>query len=108
MTITVLTLDCCCCPPGWCSPEWTWPTTEVTAEPPWLRRCWLAAGCVALSVMYLEPIQANFAFGQITVVLMTLVIGGLHPTPDTAAARRAGGHCDRAEADARGVPSSTS
>lgn len=56
-----------------------WPTTEVTAEPPWLRRCWLAAGCVALSVMYLEPIQANFAFGQINVVLMTLVIADCVP-----------------------------
>lgn len=60
-----------------------WPTTQVTTqvttEPAWLRRCWLAAGVVALSVMFLEPIQANFAFGQINVVLMTLVIADCVP-----------------------------
>lgn len=56
-----------------------WPTTAVTSEPAWLRRCWLAAGAVALSVMFLEPIQANFAFGQINVVLMTLVIADCVP-----------------------------
>lgn len=56
-----------------------WPTTEVSGEPAWLRRCWLAAGAVALSVMFLEPIQANFAFGQINVVLMTLVIADCVP-----------------------------
>ena len=38
------------------------------------RRGWLTAGIVALSAVTLEPIQANFSFGQINVVLMTLVI----------------------------------
>jgi len=47
--------------------------------PDWLRRCWLAAGLVALSVIWFEPIQANFSFGQINVVLMTLVIADCVP-----------------------------
>jgi alpha-1,2-mannosyltransferase len=51
----------------------------VIREPAWLRRCWLAAGIVALATIYLEPIQANFAFGQINVVLMTLVIADCVP-----------------------------
>jgi alpha-1,2-mannosyltransferase len=49
------------------------------SEPPWLRRGWLAAGAVALGMKYLEPIQANFSFGQINVVLMTLVIADCLP-----------------------------
>ena len=40
----------------------------------WARRVWLAAGIVAMSVTTLEPIRANVSFGQINVVLMTLVI----------------------------------
>ena len=43
------------------------------------RSWWLAAGIVALSVTALEPIRANFAFGQINVVLMTLVIADAVP-----------------------------
>lgn len=43
------------------------------------RSWWLAAGIVALSVTALEPIRANFAFGQINVVLMTLVIADCVP-----------------------------
>lgn len=56
-----------------------WPTTGVTAEPAWLRRAFLAAAIVAVSVVYLEPIEANFDFGQINVVLMTLVIADCVP-----------------------------
>ena len=56
-----------------------WPTTSVTTEPAWLRRCWLAAAIVAPAVIYLEPIRANFDFGQINVVLMTLVIADCVP-----------------------------
>ncbi|BBZ76474.1 polyprenol-phosphate-mannose-dependent alpha-(1-2)-phosphatidylinositol mannoside mannosyltransferase [Mycolicibacterium anyangense] len=56
-----------------------WQTSSLTREPVWLRRCWLSAGIVALSVIYLEPITANFAFGQINVVLMTLVIADCVP-----------------------------
>ena len=44
-----------------------------------LRRWWLAAGIVAVSVTTLEPIRANFIFGQINVVLMTLVIADCVP-----------------------------
>ena len=56
-----------------------WPTTHVTGEPAWVRRAWLAAAIVALAVVYLEPIRANFDFGQINVVLMTLVIADCVP-----------------------------
>lgn len=43
------------------------------------RRAWLAAAIVALAVLYLEPIQSNFEFGQINVVLMTLVLADCVP-----------------------------
>ena len=56
-----------------------WPTTSVTTEPAWLRQCWLAAAIVTPAVVYLEPIRANFDFGQINVVLMTLVIADCVP-----------------------------
>ncbi|MGV9800660.1 glycosyltransferase 87 family protein [Mycobacterium sp. NPDC003449] len=56
-----------------------WPHTTVTSEPAWLRRCWLAAAVVAPAVIYLEPIRSNFEFGQINVVLMTLVIADCVP-----------------------------
>lgn len=49
------------------------------SDPAWARRGWLAAGAVALGMKYLEPIQANFSFGQINVVLMTLVIADCVP-----------------------------
>ncbi|BDX31679.1 polyprenol-phosphate-mannose-dependent alpha-(1-2)-phosphatidylinositol mannoside mannosyltransferase [Mycobacterium antarcticum] len=45
----------------------------------WVRRCWLAAAIVAPAVVYLEPIRSNFEFGQINVVLMTLVIADCVP-----------------------------
>jgi alpha-1,2-mannosyltransferase len=54
-------------------------STSVTSEPAWLRRCWLAAAIVAPAVIYLEPIQSNFDFGQVNVVLMTLVIADCVP-----------------------------
>lgn len=53
-----------------------WP---AGGEPAWLRRCWLAAGIVALSVTWFEPIRANFSFGQVNVILMTLVIADCVP-----------------------------
>lgn len=43
------------------------------------RRIWLAAAIVSCTVLFLEPIQANFDFGQINVVLMTLVIADCVP-----------------------------
>jgi alpha-1,2-mannosyltransferase len=43
-------------------------------------RCgWLAAGIAGLSAVTLEPIEANFSFGQVNVVLMTLVIADCLP-----------------------------
>ncbi len=56
-----------------------WPHTSATSEPAWLRRGWLAAAIVVPAVIHLEPIQANFEFGQINVVLMTLVIADCVP-----------------------------
>ncbi|TFV60591.1 DUF2029 domain-containing protein [Mycobacterium sp. PS03-16] len=56
-----------------------WPSTSVTSQPAWLRRTWLAAAIVSVAVVHLEPIQANFDFGQINVVLMTLVIADCVP-----------------------------
>ncbi|HKV19034.1 MAG TPA: glycosyltransferase 87 family protein [Mycobacterium sp.] len=56
-----------------------WPTSSITSEPAWLRRTWVAAALVAPAVIYLEPIRANFDFGQINVVLMTLVIADCVP-----------------------------
>ena len=53
-----------------------WP---AGGEPAWLRRCRLAAGIVALSVTWFEPIRANFSFGQVNVILMTLVIADCVP-----------------------------
>jgi alpha-1,2-mannosyltransferase len=61
---------------------WPHPLTgdhRVTGEPTWLRRAWLAAAIVAPAVVYLEPIRANFDFGQVNVVLMTLVIADCVP-----------------------------
>jgi alpha-1,2-mannosyltransferase len=53
--------------------------STVTTEPAWLRRSWLAVAIVAPAVIYLEPIRSNFDFGQINVVLMTLVIADCVP-----------------------------
>ena len=47
--------------------------------PGWARRWLLAAALVAATVTVLEPIRANFSFGQINVVLMTLVIADCVP-----------------------------
>ncbi len=56
-----------------------WPTTDLTGEPAWVRRSWLAASIVAPAVIFLEPVRSNFDFGQINVVLMTLVIADCVP-----------------------------
>jgi alpha-1,2-mannosyltransferase len=59
--------------------SWQERNGQASNEPAWLRRWWLAAGAVALAVWWLEPIQANFRFGQINVILMTLVIADCVP-----------------------------
>ena len=56
-----------------------WETSTAIPGPAWRRRCWLAAAIVALAAVYLEPIRSNFDFGQINVVLMTLVIADCVP-----------------------------
>jgi len=52
---------------------------QAGGERAWARRWWLAAGIVALSVTWFEPIRANFSFGQVNVILMTLVIADCIP-----------------------------
>ncbi len=56
-----------------------WDRSAAISEPAWSRRCWLAGAIVAPAVVYLEPIRSNFEFGQINVVLMTLVIADCVP-----------------------------
>ena len=70
-TILLTRLDVWPDPPGGKS--------RVTGEPAWLRRAWLAAAIVAPAAIYFEPIRSNFDFGQVNVVLMTLVIADCVP-----------------------------
>ena len=56
-----------------------WPQSSAAPEPAWLRRCWLATAIVVVAVVFFEPIQSNFGFGQVNVVLMTLVIADCVP-----------------------------
>jgi alpha-1,2-mannosyltransferase len=56
-----------------------WETTRVVPGPAWLRRWWLTVLIVAAATIWLEPIKANFAFGQVNVVLMTLVLADCVP-----------------------------
>jgi alpha-1,2-mannosyltransferase len=56
-----------------------WNTSTLVPGPAWLRRLWLAVVIVAPASIWMEPIAANFAFGQINVVLMTLVIADCMP-----------------------------
>jgi alpha-1,2-mannosyltransferase len=56
-----------------------WNTSRVVPGPAWLRRLWLSVIVVAPASIWLEPIASNFAFGQINVVLMTLVIADCVP-----------------------------
>jgi alpha-1,2-mannosyltransferase len=59
----------------WDGPGWA----AATREPAWLRRSWLAMAIAGPVAIYLEPIRANFDFGQINVVLMTLVLADTVP-----------------------------
>jgi alpha-1,2-mannosyltransferase len=45
----------------------------------WHQRAWLATALMAPAVVFLEPMRANLEFGQINVVLMTLVIADCVP-----------------------------
>ncbi|HMZ14649.1 MAG: glycosyltransferase 87 family protein [Mycobacterium sp.] len=69
-TVIVLTRLDVCAGPGWAG---------VTREPAWVRCCWVAMALIAPAVVYLEPIRSNFDFGQVNVVLMTLVLADTVP-----------------------------
>ncbi|HEY2449382.1 MAG TPA: glycosyltransferase 87 family protein [Mycobacterium sp.] len=56
-----------------------WDTSATLVGPAWLRRLWLAIVIVVPATLWMEPINSNFAFGQINVVLMTLVIADCMP-----------------------------
>ncbi len=56
-----------------------WDASTALPGPPWLRRLWLSVMIVAPAAIWLEPINSNFAFGQINAVLMTLVIADCMP-----------------------------
>lgn len=56
-----------------------WAASTALPGPAWLRRCWLAIIITVAATVWLEPITSNFAFGQINVVLMTLVIADCLP-----------------------------
>ncbi|OBG29325.1 glycosyltransferase 87 family protein [Mycobacterium sp. 852002-51057_SCH5723018] len=56
-----------------------WNSSALVPGPAWLRRLWLAVLIAAAATIWLEPITSNFAFGQINVVLMTLVIADCVP-----------------------------
>jgi len=56
-----------------------WSQTAVLPGPGWLRRLWLAVLISSVAAFWLEPIVSNFAFGQINVVLMTLVVADCLP-----------------------------
>jgi alpha-1,2-mannosyltransferase len=56
-----------------------WTTSRLLPGPGWLRQLWLAVMIVYPATIWLEPITSNFAFGQINVVLMTLVIADCVP-----------------------------
>ncbi|MET0900996.1 MAG: glycosyltransferase 87 family protein [Mycobacterium sp.] len=53
--------------------------SDITSEAAWQRRTWVALAVVGLAVSHLEPLRANFDFGQVNVVLMTLVIADCVP-----------------------------
>jgi len=57
-----------------------WDRSATVGGPAWLRRLWLAVVIAAAATIWLEPITSNFAFGQINVVLMTLVIADCLPS----------------------------
>lgn len=56
-----------------------WAASAALPGPAGLRRWWLAVMIAVGATMWLEPVTSNFAFGQINVVLMTLVIADCMP-----------------------------
>jgi alpha-1,2-mannosyltransferase len=56
-----------------------WASSGWLPGPAWSRRLWLTVVIVGPAALWLEPISSNFDFGQINVVLMTLVIADCFP-----------------------------
>jgi alpha-1,2-mannosyltransferase len=56
-----------------------WASSRLLPGPAWWRRYCVALAVVAAAELWLEPIKSNFAYGQINVVLMTLVIADCLP-----------------------------
>ena len=57
-----------------------WPASKAVPDPAWARRLFLTLAIVAVAALYMEPIRANFAFGQVNAILMTLVIADCVPS----------------------------
>lgn len=53
--------------------------TRLQVGDTWQHRAWLAAALTAPAVVFCEPLRANLEFGQINVVLMTLVVADCVP-----------------------------
>lgn len=56
-----------------------WPESAVITESTVRRRIWLTLIIVGFASHYLEPLHANYDFGQINVALMTLVLADCVP-----------------------------
>ncbi len=56
-----------------------WKHSDVLAGPAWQRQAWLAVAIVAPASLLMEPVRANFDFGQVNVALMTLVVADCVP-----------------------------
>ncbi|MFV0495208.1 glycosyltransferase 87 family protein [Mycobacterium sp.] len=56
-----------------------WENSRLLPGPAWQRRLWLATVIVAPAALWAEPINSNFAFGQINAVLMAMVIADCFP-----------------------------
>jgi alpha-1,2-mannosyltransferase len=55
------------------------PTWSVTRESVAARRAWLALIIAAYASFHLEPIESNYGYGQINVVIMTMVLADCLP-----------------------------
>lgn len=56
-----------------------WPQWAITGESAATRRAWLALIITGFASLHLEPISSNFGYGQINVVIMTMVLADCLP-----------------------------
>lgn len=56
-----------------------WRQWTITGESATARRVWLAVIIAGLATLHLEPIRSNFGYGQINVVVMTMVLADCLP-----------------------------